>query len=384
VSLAFLEGELAALAAADLLRVPRERSPEGLVLCSNDYLGLAATATDEPVDVPVGSGAASLVTGYHAAHRAAEHALAEWIRLEATLLFSSGYAANLGVLSALAGPEDLIVSDRLNHASIIDGCRLSRARVCIFDHLDVDAAARTLELERGRVRRAFLVTESYFGMDATIADLSELRRITRRFDCALVVDEAHALGVFGDQGAGLCHAAGVEPDVLVGTLGKSVGLHGAFVGGSALLRTFLWNRARSFVFSTASSPRGAAAIPGRVELVRAADSRRADSLSLAAELRAVLARRGQTVLGEGPIVPWVLGSPGRALMAQRVLSDLGVVALAIRPPTVPPGTSRVRLAARAGLGVSERQLALHALDVACDRLATTHGEEPGVGPQGAG
>jgi 8-amino-7-oxononanoate synthase len=348
VSLAFLEGELAALAAADLLRVPRERSPEGLVLCSNDYLGLAATATDEPVDVPVGSGAASLVTGYHAAHRAAEHALAEWIRLEATLLFSSGYAANLGVLSALAGPEDLIVSDRLNHASIIDGCRLSRARVCIFDHLDVDAAARTLELERGRVRRAFLVTESYFGMDATIADLSELRRITRRFDCALVVDEAHALGVFGDQGAGLCHAAGVEPDVLVGTLGKSVGLHGAFVGGSALLRTFLWNRARSFVFSTASSPRGAAAIPGRVELVRAADSRRADSLSLAAELRAVLARRGQTVLGEGPIVPWVLGSPGRALMAQRVLSDLGVVALAIRPPTVPPGTSRVRRAQASG------------------------------------
>lgn len=372
MSLAFLEGELAALAAADLLRVPRERSPEGLVLCSNDYLGLAASAVEEASDVPFGSGAASLVTGYHAAHRAAELALADWVGLEATLLFSSGYAANLGVLSALAGPGDLIVSDRLNHASIIDGCRLSRARVAIFEHLDVDAAARTLELERSTVRRAFLVTESYFGMDATVADLEQLRSITKRFDCSLIVDEAHALGVFGDEGAGLCRSRGVEPDVLVGTLGKALGLHGAFVGGSNVLRTFLWNRARSFVFSTASSPRAASAVPGRVDLVRGADARRAESLSFAAEVRAVLSRRGQTVLGEGPIVPWGLGTPARALLAQRVLADLGIVALAIRPPTVPPGTSRVRLVTRAGLTGGERQHVLEALDATCNRLAGMH------------
>jgi 8-amino-7-oxononanoate synthase len=372
VSLDFLERELAALAAADLLRVPRDRAADGLVLCSNDYLGLASTGTDEQQDVPVGSGAAALVTGYHASHRDAETALASWIGVEDTLLFSSGYAANLGVVSALAGPEDLIVSDRLNHASIIDGCRLSRGKVAVFDHLDVDAAARILELERGNVRRAFLITESYFGMDATVADLVELRRITRRFDCSLLVDEAHALGVFGEEGAGLCRAAGVVPEVLIGTLGKSMGLHGAFVAGTHVLRTYLWNRARSFVFSTASSPRAAGAIPGRVALVRRADARRAETQAFAAELRALLGGRGQTVLGEGPIVPWILGSPARALRAQQLLEDLGIVALAIRPPTVPVGSSRVRLAARAGLSEAERRRALRALETACDGLAESH------------
>ena len=363
----FLSEELEALRSRNLLRETSAGPPTGLVLCSNDYLGLAELPATRAVGVAGGAGAAALVTGYHDTHRLAEHALAEWVGLPAALLFSSGYCANLGVVSALAGPTDLVLSDQLNHASIIDGCRLSRATVSVFEHCSVEDVARQLESRRSQARRAFVVTESYFGMDATTADLRGLRALCDRFDAALIVDEAHSLGVFGSEGGGLCREVGVVPDVLIGTLGKAVGLHGAFAAGRGELRAFLWNRARSFVFSTATSPAAAAEIPERIQLVRSAEDRRRDVLGWAAELRAVLAERGQRVYGAGPIIPWVLGEATAALTAQQRLLDHGVVGLAIRPPTVPLGQSRVRLAGRAGLSPSQREVALQALSVTADQ-----------------
>jgi 8-amino-7-oxononanoate synthase len=359
----FLTEELESLRAQNLLRETAATPPAGLVLCSNDYLGLAEVPATRAAGLPGGSGAAALVTGYHEAHRVAEAALAEWVGLPASLLFSSGYCANVGVVSALAGPPDLVLSDRLNHASIIDGCRLSRATVQVFEHCSLDDATRQLEQQRSKFRRAFVVTESYFGMDATTADLRSLRALCDRYDAALIVDEAHSLGVFGSEGGGLCRSVGVVPDVLIGTLGKAVGLHGAFAAGRKELRTFLWNRARSFVFSTATSPASAAEIPERVQLVRAADDRRRDLLDWSAEIRTVLASGGQEVFGDGPIIPWILGEATSALAVQRRLLEQGVVGLAIRPPTVPLGQARVRLAARAGLTHEQRRLARQALTI---------------------
>ncbi len=358
--LGFLEEELASLRAQDLLRSSKQ-APVGITLCSNDYLGFGRLPFERELErsAPSGAGASALVTGFHAAHAEAEASLAGWVGTEAALLFSSGYSANVGVVAALASAGDLIVSDELNHASIIDGCRLSRAKIAVYPHGDV-AAARGLLASSG-FRRKFLVTESYFGMDGTRADLPGLRTVADEHGAAMIVDEAHALGVFGDLGDGLCAADGVRADVLIGTLGKAVGLHGAFAAGSDLLRLFLWNRARSFVFSTASSPAHAAAIPARVDRVKGASAERREVASLSEALRETLA--GQAI-GVGHVIPWVLGEPVRALAAQSKLAELGVVGLAIRPPTVPSGKARVRLAARAGLTASERETVLSAVGTA--------------------
>lgn len=354
--LAFLEEEIASLRHRDLLRTPREHA--GVSLCSNDYLGFARLPFEDAhaSTLPSGAGASALVTGFHSSHAAAERSLSRWVGVEAALLFSSGYAANVGVLSALASAGDLIVSDELNHASIIDGCRLSRAKVAVYPHCDV-RAARQLASSRG-FRRTFIVTESYFGMDGTRADMAGLREAADAVGAALIVDEAHALGVVGAVGDGLCAQAGVRADVLIGTLGKAVGLHGAFAAGSELLRLFLWNRARSFVFSTATSPAHAAAIPARIARVEAANNAREEIASLSAGMRRAL---GSQAGGTGHVIPWLLGDPSRALEAQSRLAAMGVVALAIRPPTVPVGSSRVRIAARAGLTPDEREHAVNAL-----------------------
>jgi 8-amino-7-oxononanoate synthase len=365
--LAFLNDELEGLDRAGLLRQPAaghaSANDECVVLCSNDYLGFAAepwpAAANEPRS---GAGASRLIAGQHPQHAAAEDALAAWVGAEAALLFSSGYAANVGVLSALAGRGDLIVSDALNHASIIDGCRLSGAEVAIVPHLDAPAAAAALE--RGtRARRTFLVTESYFSMEGDSPDLVQLRDICYKFGASLVVDEAHALGVFGDRGAGLCSMVDVRPDVLIGTLGKAVGLQGAFVAGSSQLRTWIWNRARSFVFSTGVLPALAGVLPSRVDRVMRADGARVRLRAVVDRLRAELALCGASLLGriDGPILPWVVGDPRRALELSERLRARHVLVTAIRPPTVPAGTSRLRIAAAAHLTERDLECALRAL-----------------------
>ncbi|WP_437778876.1 aminotransferase class I/II-fold pyridoxal phosphate-dependent enzyme [Sorangium sp. So ce1097] len=362
-ALRHLQEELSELQRAGLLRNPPESAaPAGmLVLCSNDYLGYAALPGSPSGDAASGAGASRLVSGTHEAHLMAERELAGWLGTEAALLFSSGYAANVGVLSALARPGDVIVSDALNHASIIDGCRLSRATVEVVRHLDLASVEDALVRAAG-ARRRWVVTESLFSMDGDTPDLRGLRALCDRHDAALIVDEAHALGVCGPGGAGLCAGAGVRPDVFVGTLGKSLGLHGAFVAGSSMLRTYLWNRARSFVFSTGISPTVALAAVDRVRRAAADDAGRARLAMVTDRLRAALRALGARLLSgsSGPILPWILESPAAAVEMSQRLAREGILVQAIRPPTVPAGTSRLRITSNATLSEADVERALAA------------------------
>lgn len=338
--LAYLAGELEALRAAGLLRERQAPSAASVrTFCSNDYLGLAAR---EGADGhPGGAGASRLVMGDRPEHHALEDGFARYLGREAALLFPSGYAANVGLVSALAGRGDLVVSDALNHASLVDGARLSRATVRVVPHLDAGAVEAALQ-DREAFRRAFVVTESYFSMDADSPDLARLSGIAKRLDAALLVDEAHALGILGPRGRGLAADPSVEADAVVGTLGKSFGAAGAIVAGSELLRSWLWNRARSFVFTTGVSPTVAARATDNLALVQAAEDLRASVLSRAEQLRAGMRALGLSPSGHGPIVPWVLGSPEVALEVAARLRSLGILVQAIRPPTVPTGTARIR------------------------------------------
>jgi 8-amino-7-oxononanoate synthase len=333
---------------------PIDVATGGIHLCSNDYLGFRATgrldryATDAVErGHPVGAGASRLVSGEHRAHRALEQAIAEWLGFEESIIFTSGYVANVGLVSALAEEGDLVVSDALNHASIIDGCRLSRAAITVVPHNDVDAVARALG---ARARRRWVITESYFSMEGDTPDLCALRDICNQSDAALVVDEAHAIGVLGPKGRGLCAARGVTPDVLVGTLGKALGAQGAFVAGTGDLCRWLWNRARSFVFSTGLSPMLAEIARGAVAEASADDAGRERVKRAGGQLRTGLLERGIQVTSEhGPVLPVVLGSEERAVAWSAGLARLGITVQPIRPPTVPPGSARLRVTVRADL-----------------------------------
>ncbi|MCA9622406.1 MAG: aminotransferase class I/II-fold pyridoxal phosphate-dependent enzyme, partial [Myxococcales bacterium] len=245
-----------------------------------------------------------------------------------------------------------------NHASIIDGCRLSRAEVAVVRHGEADAFAAALAAHR-RARRRWLVTESYFSMDGDSPDLARLRAIADEHQAGLVVDEAHALGVLGPEGRGACAAAGVAPDIFIGTLGKALGLAGAFVAGPQVLRSYLWNRARSFVFSTGVSPVIAAAVAERVARCRADDAGRERLASLGRELRATFPE-GSLGASHGPILPWIIGDEEEALAHGRALAQAGILVVPIRPPTVPRGTSRLRITLHAKLSDDELRLAAEA------------------------
>jgi len=357
-----LEAELEALAALDRRRVcpeaagnsrvrPDVRGAPMLSFCSNDYLGLAshpalaAAAADAAGRDGFGASASRLVAGDLPAHRGLEATLAAFLERPAALVFPSGYQTNIGVLTALAGRDDLIVSDALNHASLVDGCRLSRARVAVYPHADARAAGRLLAAGP-QFRRRILVTESLFSMDGDLAPLGALTDAAAATDSILVVDEAHAFGVFGPGGRGLCAAARVVPDVLIGTLGKAAGTAGGFVAGAAPLRDLLVNRARTFIFTTALPPPVAAAAAAAVELIAGAegDRRRARLAERQRSLGEALVARG--LLGrtpDGPIVPVLLGSEARALAVAVALAARGFFVPAIRPPTVPAGSSRLRI-----------------------------------------
>ena len=339
-ALAHLGDALAALEASHRLRRRAAPLAQGeLSFSSNDYLGLAS----EPILAGAsGAGASRLVAGERSEHVALEVALAAWSGCEGALLFASGYAANVGLLSALLGPDDLVISDALNHASLIDGIRLARARPTVVPHLDLGAVERALG-DRGE-RRAWVVTESYFSMDADSPDLAALRTLCDRHGAGLLLDESHALGVLGPEGRGVAAAAGVTPEAIMGTLGKAFGASGAFVVGCQTLVDWLWNRARSFVFSTGTSPALAATGSARLAQAAAEPWRRVRAIALAERLRNRLRALGHEAPGYGPIVPWILGSETRALEAAKALGEAGLHAVAIRPPTVPAGTSRVRFA----------------------------------------
>lgn len=356
--------------------------------CSNDYLGLASRAAPPAA---TGSGASRLIAGERDEHRRLETAFAQWLGTEDALAFSSGYAANVGAVSALAAPGDLIVSDALNHASLIDGARLSRARVAVVPHGDLSAVAHALETRTEQ--RAWVVVESYYSMDADGPDLAALRALCDARGAALVVDEAHALGVLGPAGRGRCAEAGVLPDVLVAPLGKAFGGQGALVAGRTVVREWLWNRARSFVFSTGLAPVSAAAAvralaevierPERGLRVRAmADRLREGLLATAAvagwthgaqgaALETMSAEDRPRLIGFGHVVPLVVGAAERALRLAAALRIAGIEVQAIRPPTVPDGTARLRLTVTANHGPEDidRAVIAFAAAVAAERTS---------------
>jgi 8-amino-7-oxononanoate synthase len=336
---------------------------------SNDYLGLAnhpalLDAARSALEADgFGAGASRLVTGTFERHRTLEAKLAHWKGTESALLFGSGYQANIGTLSALAGPEDVVYSDQLNHASLIDGCRLSRATTRVYPHRDAAALGRLLAADGGRFRRRFVVTDSVFSMDGDQAPIPELVALCSRFDALLYLDEAHSGGVLGIAGRGLANDLACE-HLAVGTLGKAFGAYGAYVAGPRVFIDYLVQRARSFIFTTALPPAVCAASSAALDLIagREGDKRRARLQALAShfstELRAL---RIHVPDGLGHIVPLVAGSPAAALELSRGLLSRGVFVPAIRPPTVPPGTSRIRFALSAAHSDADLQLALDAI-----------------------
>ena len=331
-----------------------------VAFCSNDYLGLAshpalaAAATTAVAAHGFGAGASRLVSGESSLHLDLEAELATFTGHEATLLFPTGYQANVGIITALASRDDLIASDAANHASIIDGCRLSRARVGIYRHADAADAARVLATP-GPFRRRILVTESVFSMDGDRAPLLDLQRIAAASGAVWVVDEAHALGCAGPAGRGVCADLGVLPEATVGTLGKAFGTAGGFVATSAALRAVLVNTARTFIFTTAAPPPVVAASLAALRLVVSAqgDTLRRTARDRAPALRAATAAAGFPIPGRDLILPLVLGSNARALRVADRLSEAGLVVPAIRPPTVPEGTARLRITVSAAHTAAE-------------------------------
>lgn len=314
---------------------------------SNDYLGIAmqSMALDASRGA-AGAGASPLVCGFTPLHARLCDQLAALEGTESALLFPSGFAACSGTIAALAEPGDLVMSDALNHASLIDGCRLSKAERFIYPHCDHRAVAMLLETHRKRFERVFIVTDSVFSMDGTRAPLVELADVADAFGAMLLVDEAHATGVLGDRGAGLCDALGLENrvPVRIGTLSKALGAHGGFVVGPQLVTDYLLHKARSLIYSTAAPPMVIAAAIEGLRIVREEPERRRSVLRLATDLVQRLNQLGLRASDHGtPIVPLVLGDSRQTLAAAEELAEAGFYVPAIRPPTVPQNTARLRI-----------------------------------------
>jgi 8-amino-7-oxononanoate synthase len=325
-----------------------------LLLCSNNYLGLAnhprvrEAAAEAALGWGAGAGGSRLISGNMAPHRELEERLAAFKGYEAALLFGSGYLANIGAISALAGRDTVVFSDELNHASIVDGCRLARAETFVYRHGDVEHLARGLA-EAGE-RASLIVSDGVFSMDGDVAPLEDLARLARAHSCRLMVDEAHATGAIGPGGRGSVAAAGLseEVDLVVGTLGKALGSYGAYVCASDELSEYLVNTARSFIFSTALPPPVLAAALAALELLEAEPERVRHLSANAATLRQGLVAEGLAAGGgESQIVPLEVGDARRTMELCELLLERGVFAQGIRPPTVPPGSSRLRFSVMA-------------------------------------
>jgi 8-amino-7-oxononanoate synthase len=346
-----------------------------LLLCSNNYLGLAdhprlrRAAADAALSLGTSAGASRLLSGSMSIHFELEQRLAAFKGTEAALLFGSGYLANTGTIAALARQGEVVCSDELNHASIIDGCRLAGAETFVYRHAD----AEHLEwgLRRAAGRASLIVTDGVFSMDGDVAPLSELSDLARRHRCRLMVDEAHATGCLGPGGRGSVAAAGLtdEVDVIVGTLGKALGGYGAYVCGSAELVDFLVNSARPFIFSTAPPPPAVAASSAALELLQERPKRVEKLRANAAALRSGLLEQGLEPAGsETQIVPLVIGEADDAMaLCERLLED-GLFAQAIRPPTVPPGTCRLRLTVMATHAIADLRRAARSIGTAARQL----------------
>jgi 8-amino-7-oxononanoate synthase len=362
----WVEEELAELDAAGLRRVPPviTGAPgptvdvDGrtyILLGSNNYLDLAGDprvrngAAEAAWRFGGGAGGSRLVSGTLAIHRELEERLAALMGTEDAVLFSSGYMANIATIVALVSRGDEVFSDARNHASLIDGCRLSGATVSVYPHVDMDALGHALR--RSRARRRLIVSDSVFSMDADSAPLSELQRLASDHGAMLLLDESHAVGVLGSRGAGLADATGLSGgvDILMGTISKALGSAGGFIAALAPVCDLLRHRARGYIFDTAPAPAAVGAALGAISAMEAEPWRRTRLLEMTALLRDELSTGGLKVLsGEAAVVPVVLGRADRAVAVASVCRQRGVIAPAIRPPSVPEGTSRLRLTVSAG------------------------------------
>jgi 8-amino-7-oxononanoate synthase len=336
---------------------------------SNDYLGLAgdprlvratATALEES---GTGTGASRLIVGNHREHARLEEAVAAWLRCTGVRLFNTGYAANVGVLATLLRAGDVVFSDQLNHASIIDGCRLSRAEIAVFSHGDYRALEAALKARTGR--RRLVVTESLFSMDGDLADIEAIGELCKRHDAAFMLDEAHAIGALGPEGRGLAAelgAAAVRPDIVVGTFGKALGSFGAFAATTRAVADLLWNRARTQVFSTGQPPGIAAASRAALEIVRSSegDERRRKLAGHATRLRALVRRAAGAPISA--IVPILVGDDRAVMSCTDELLAHGLFVQGIRPPTVPSGTARLRVGLSASHTSQQLEMLAHHLD----------------------
>jgi 8-amino-7-oxononanoate synthase len=363
MSFDWITNELQALDAAGLRRRPRvcEPLPHGrcrvdgaelVHFASNDYLGLAghprviAAALDATSRYGTGGRASALVSGRTPLHAELEQAIADFEGTEAAVLFPTGFAANVGAIGSLVESGDVVFSDRLNHASLIDGCRLSKAKLRVYSHDELGQLADELAKCRD-ARRRLIVTDSLFSMDGDAAPLVELVELAERTGSMLLVDEAHATGVYGPHGRGWCEEVGVSDSfcVRVGTLSKAIGSQGGFVAGSQLLCDWVRNKARTQMFSTSLTPGACGAALESLRRINAEPDRREHVRSLSRLLRAELVATGWSAIGEPdcPIVPLIVGEPNTAVQLSALLQERGFLVPAIRPPTVPRGTSRLRV-----------------------------------------
>ena len=339
-----------------------------LLLCSNNYLGLAThpavqeAACQAIADYGAGAGASRLISGSTRLHQQLEAQLAAFKGTEAALLFNSGYHANVGTISALVGETDAVFSDALNHASIIDGCRLSRAQVTVYPHNDVDALSAALA--QSTARRRLVVTESVFSMDGDTAPLRAICTAAERHGAMVMVDEAHATGVIGPHGGGVVEQEGLQDRVTVqmSTLGKALGGFGAFVAARRSIIDLLINTARSFIYTTALPPAVIAAASAALTIVLTDHQRRQTLAENAAQLRQGLERLG-VALGPHPshIIPVLIGDAERTMRLSERLLAAGVFVQGIRPPTVPPGTARLRVTLMSTHTPADLRMALDAL-----------------------
>ena len=363
-----LDGELLTLQQAGLKRALRTvmQRRSGTVqidndrvadFASNDYLGLAAdtrlarAATAVLQAEGTGAGAARLISGHHPIHEALEHEIAAFKQCESALLFPAGYMANVGTIPALAQEGDVIYTDALNHASIVDGCRLSRATKRIFPHCDIDALRAMLEADRGEFRRSLIVVEGVFSMDGDTFPLDELVALAHVFKAWTYVDDAHGTGVMGRTGRGTPEHFGVagDIDVVMGTLGKSLGTVGAYVAGSRTLIDYLISKSRAFIFTTGTPPAMAAAALEALHIARAEPWRRDAVRDRGQQLRDRLREGGRETTGltNGHIIPVTIGSPMVTMAIVHDLRRRGFLVAGVRPPTVPAGTSRLRISVSA-------------------------------------
>lgn len=360
----WMEEELASLAQASCERRLKEvhavagqpgylvrRDRTLLNLSSNDYLGLSqhraiADAMREALAAGCGSGAGAsrLVTGNRNPYRELEQELAQWQQCEASLVFPNGYMANQGVISALVGRDDIVFSDRLNHASIVDGITLSRAEHARYRHNDMEHLESLLR-KHSNARRKIIVTDAIFSMDGDAAPLEKLVELKHKYGAMLLVDEAHSGGIFAANGEGLCHALLVHQDVDIhmGTFSKAFGVYGAYICGNSTLIRYLLNKARPVMYSTALPPSVVVGIRKALEIVQTASEQRKHLATISAKFRNELTRAGLTVIsGDSPIIPVIIGDNDLALRFCEALEEHNIAAVAIRPPTVPNNTARIR------------------------------------------